>query len=294
MYIKTVRKEKFGIEMKKSEVIELIHSLKNIFDIVRIVDVSLMREFEFSEDGEMRSLPYQCYAVWNRSSRCENCISARAFSGKCQMTKFEFIEKDVYFVVSKYVEMDETPYMLEMVMKVTDETLFGAYGLNDFIETINGYNRRLYIDGLTGAYNRNYYNEQLKDLPKINALAMVDIDNFKTINDSFGHPVGDFILQKVVQMMKSLVRSTDAVIRFGGDEFILAFSGISKDILEQRLEQMRAMVAEHTESQYPNLQVTLSIGAVYSDKSGGNMLKRADDALYRAKKLKNCVCVEDF
>lgn len=283
--------------MTRSEIGLLVRELKSIFDVVRLVDVSMTEQYAVGPEGELTREPYACYAVWDRERRCENCVSAKALARKCRMTKFEFIHDEIYFVVSKYAEVEGVPYVLEMVAKVNDQTLFGAYGRNQFIETINAYNAKLYLDQLTGAYNRQYFNEQLSGLPKVNALAMVDVDDFKRVNDRFGHTVGDLVLQEVVAAARSALGARGAVVRFGGDEFVLAFQGVSGETLAAVLEDLRRRAAELRLPGLPELRVTLSIGAVYLARGGAAAyLDTADRALYRAKAEKNRVriaCVSE-
>lgn len=132
--------------------------------------MSLTTQYEISDAGELIQGPYQCYTVWNKEKRCENGVSAKAFALKGKLTKFEFVNDSVYFVTSIYTEVEGTPYMLEMVDRLNDDVLFGAYGKNKFVDTITEYNRKLYTDALTGAYNRLYYSEQLQKLAKIKPL----------------------------------------------------------------------------------------------------------------------------
>jgi putative two-component system response regulator len=181
--------------------------------------------------------------------------------------------------------------MLEMVTKLNDETLFGAYGKNKFIKTIESYNRKLYIDSLTGAYNRRYYDEQLKKLPRLSAVAMIDVDNFKKINDAFGHTAGDEVLEEIVKNISSCVRPVDAVVRMGGDEFLLAFQNISEEVLKTRLENIRQSVSSISISEYPDLRVSVSIGAVYSEKYAASRSELADKCLYKAKENKNALVI---
>lgn len=278
--------------MTQTELGILFHELKMIFAIVRLVDVSMTTQYTVSQTGEITQEPYKCYAVWNRKKRCENCISAKAFCQKQMMTKFEFIDSDVYFVISKYIEVNAIPYILEMVTKVTDQTLFGAYGRNSFIDTINAYNKKLYVDVLTGAYNRQYYNEQLSGLMKINAVAMLDVDNFKMINDNYGHPIGDFILQEIVRKIQAILCGFGAIVRFGGDEFVLTFQEISEQALLETLETIRKTVSEIRLNEYPELRTSISIGAVYCSEKATAFLDEADKALYMAKKEKNRIKVK--
>ena len=280
--------------MTNAEFKVLFCELKTIFSTVRLVDVSLTLQYTLDETGELVQESYICYAVWNRDKRCENCISAKAYRKKCMMTKFEFINNDVYFIISKYIKIENTPYILEMVTTVNDETLFGVYGKNSFINTINSYNKQLNLDTLTEAYNRRYYNEQLSGLPKINAVAMIDVDNFKKINDNYGHPTGDFLLQKIVAIIQEQISGMGAVVRFGGDEFVLTLQGVSKQRFLDTLETIRKLVAEIQLKEHPNLITSVSIGAVYCISNATEMLNEADKALYEAKKERNKVKVKVF
>ena len=96
--------------------------------------------------------------------------------------------------------------------------------------------RLLYIDSLTRVYNRRYYDEHFQDVNNIQAMVVIDVDNFKQINDNYGHDVGDIVLQNIAQTILSCVRKTDAVIRYGGDEFVLLFFSIPADIFKKKLE----------------------------------------------------------
>ncbi len=275
--------------MTKQEALTLIDQLKFAFDIVRLVDVTMTCQVSVDDHGEFVTEPYQCYAVWNKKSRCDNCISAKAFSIKGKMTKFEFVGEDIYHVTAKYVEIDGTPYVLEMVSKITDETLFGAYGKNEFVQAISSYNRKLYADPLTGAHNRQYFEEQLRNLACVEAVAMIDVDNFKGINDTYGHLAGDLALCAIVAAISSCVRNTDAVIRYGGDEFLLVFWNIPKASFAEKLEQIREKAARVSMDEYPSLRLTVSIGAVHHPKQTMDALREADQMLYLAKEKKNSV-----
>ncbi|MDD3221792.1 MAG: GGDEF domain-containing protein [Clostridia bacterium] len=275
--------------MTKEEVRLLIRESQTIFDVVRLVDVSMTAQITLTEDGEMKQEPYQCYAVWNKQGRCENCISAKAFAQKCRMTKFEFVDHDVYYVVSKYLEIDDEGYILELVTKISDETLFGVYGKNEFSEAISDYNKKLYMDSLTGAYNRRYYEEQLQGLPNASGVAMIDVDNFKQINDRFGHLAGDMALKTIVQTVLSCVRTSDAVVRYGGDEFMLIFRQIPGDVFKQRLETIRESVRAVAVDDYPELHMSVSIGGRYCESAETDALQKADEMLYQAKTTKDRV-----
>ena len=96
------------------------------------------------------------------------------------------------------------------------------------------YLQLLYVDSLTNVYNRRYYDECIKDANNSEALAVIDVNNFKQINDNFGHAAGDSVLQSIAKTITSCVRKTDAVIRYGGDEFVIIFNSIPTDIFEKK------------------------------------------------------------
>ena len=95
----------------------------------------------------------------------------------------------------------------------------------------------LYTDPLTGVYNRRYYDEHFVNQQDIENMVVIDIDNFKSINDSYGHYVGDCVIQKIAKTIVSCVRKIDTVIRYGGDEFIIIFCCIPSDLFKKRLIQ---------------------------------------------------------
>lgn len=284
--------DKKNISMTKKEVLIFVSQLKSVFDIVRLVDVSRNTQVLITDRGEMKEEAYHCYAIWNKDKRCENCISAKAFAQKGKATKFEFIGNDAYYIVSMYVEVDDFPYMLEMVSQVNDETLFGAYGKDKFAETITAYNQKLYIDSMTGVYNRRYYEEQLLGLKNEKAVAMLDVDDFKNINDTYGHLVGDMALQAIADVILSCVSDTDAVVRYGGDEFLLVFGEISQKVFVEKLEEIRQKVSAIRLKDYPVLHFSVSIGGEYGIREEEHIIQKADDMLYEAKIEKNKVKVD--
>ena len=124
---------------------------------------------------------------------------------------------------------------------------------------------------------------------------MLDIDNFKQVNDTHGHPSGDEILKIIARSMRNNVRASDIVGRYGGEEFIILFSSIDKHSALQLAEKIRKNVESDTRSIVP---VTVSIGIATGElenqieESMISLIKSADDALYEAKNLgKNRVVI---
>lgn len=148
---------------------------------------------------------------------------------------------------------------------------------------------KIYTDSLTGIFNRRYYDEYLKDDEDIQAVVMIDVDDFKQINDSFGHDMGDVVLQDVARTLKSCLRKADSVVRYGGDEFAVFFHSIPKKSFEEKLERMRVLIEELGVEEYPNLHISVSIGGAYGEKNAKDLLKIADSTMYQSKLLKNQV-----
>ncbi len=145
----------------------------------------------------------------------------------------------------------------------------------------------LYIDSLTNVFNRRYYDEHFQGEENIQAFVMIDIDNFKQINDTYGHNVGDIVLQSIAQTILSCVRKTDAVIRYGGDEFVIIFNSMPADVFEQKLERIRHSVDILKVDEYPEIHMSVSIGGAYGMGKTKELFKVADSMMYQAKITKN-------
>ncbi len=157
-----------------------------------------------------------------------------------------------------------------------------------------------YYDALTGLPNRNELVKRLDmELARVNrlknqgALLFIDLDNFKHINDSLGHPVGDMVLQEIARRLKSHLRGDDTVARLGGDEFIVVLSGLSDDQIEANSQarsianKIRDAIAMECKIGDDELQITASIGISMisaGEADGDDLLRYADTAMYHAKK----------
>lgn len=149
----------------------------------------------------------------------------------------------------------------------------------------------LYIDSLTSIYNRRYYDEHFQGTDDIQAMAVIDVDDFKYINDNYGHDVGDIILQSIAQTVLSCVRKTDAVIRYGGDEFVIIFFSMPQEIFEKKLERIRHSVDSLIIDGHPELHMSVSIGGAYGSGTAEKLFKVADTMMYQSKKAKNQVTI---
>lgn len=213
----------------------ILTTMNAVFDLVRFVDPIDRVVLIPSDEGWKCAERGACYNVWNKSLRCENCVSLRAYNARKRMTKYEFIGSGVYNAVSRPVTIvDPTgrtfDCCLEMVCEITDEVFFNAVDKGELITKIIESERRVYTDSLTGVYNRRFYDELAFchrkgfDIGKTVAFVMADFKGFKQINDQHGHEAGDATLRRAAEAMQECVREADAVIRMGGDEFLIVLA----------------------------------------------------------------------
>ena len=152
----------------------------------------------------------------------------------------------------------------------------------------------LYKDPLTGAYNRRYYEEVIRKSIGPAGIALMDVDDFKICNDTYGHHAGDVALKTVASVIQSCIRSSDLLIRYGGDEFLLVLPGIPGDFLQTKLEQICTAAQMASVPGYPHFRVSLSIGGTIQSITDPveRIVRRADWLMYQAKGRKNAVMVE--
>ena len=179
-----------------------------------------------------------------------------------------------------------------------EELRFVSETYNSIFEENRRTNERLTYgnmhDALTGLYNRSAYDFMKNDLDMSrNALLLIDVDKFKTVNDTYGHDVGDLVLKKVAEVLKYSFRSSDLVFRLGGDEFVVIMTNVSNSMREQvkaKIDQANVMLQKPNDDLPPT---SLSVGVAFGDRENpdGDIFKDADTALYRMKEGGRCGCV---
>ena len=152
----------------------------------------------------------------------------------------------------------------------------------------------LYRDPLTGIYNRRYYEEVARKTIGPAGVALMDVDDFKICNDTYGHYAGDMALKTVANTIQSCIRKSDLLIRYGGDEFLLVLPGIPGDFLQTKLEQICTAAQMASVPGYSHFRISLSIGGTVQSLADPmeNIVRRADRLMYQAKCRKNAVMVE--
>ena len=279
-------------KMTKHEWEIMLKELQKVFSIVRLLNEEELRTGRIQGSTDMTD-GCECYALWNKRTRCDNCISRAAFAEKDKKTKLEFIDGDIFQVVSRYIEIEGIPYVVELVNKLDGDILINEDGRDEMLKKLIRYDRELYMDALTGAYNRRYYEDQLKQTEMVAGVVMIDLDDFKLHNDTYGHNAGDLVLETVVNVIRNSIRKTDMLVRFGGDEFLLVMPDILEVSFQKKLKQIQNEIHAAEVPGYSQLQVSVSIGGVLSTHGTiEDAIHKADQCMYQAKTSKNMVVTE--
>lgn len=260
---------KFSAVLTKKQAEEMLVYLGDLFTEVRLLDIGAVKHLE------------------------KNSLSLRAFWEKCQKTRLEYIDSRVCQKISRYVEIDGQPHVVE-ILNVLDVTTESFENVREQLTAkVRGYDEELYLDALTGAYNRRYYENRIRKVRGHAGVAMIDLDDFKLYNDTCGHNAGDFVLNTVVGSIRGCICKTDILIRYGGDEFLLILQDVDEEIFSKKLKQIRDMVCEAEVPGYARLRLTVSIGGVLADNETiESAVARADGLMYQAKNRKNMIVTE--
>ena len=287
MYVNT------NVKMTRQEVEEEIKVLEKIFDVVRILDGEFLSKMQENPCVRVQLGMCKCYEFWKKNKPCENCISVKAYTEKRQKTKLEFLDTDIYLVISRYMEIDDEPCVMELVRYLADDTLIDMDGRDKLVGKLKGYQDKLYSDPLTGIYNRRYFEDEIRDMQNPAGVAMIDLDDFKLYNDIYGHDMGDQVLCIVADVIKDCIRKTDKLIRYGGDEFLLILSDMVRGTLRGKLLQIQEAIENATIPNCSRLKLTASIGGVISeDGQIDEAIAKADQLMYKAKDHKAQVITE--
>lgn len=149
------------------------------------------------------------------------------------------------------------------------------------------------VDALTGVYSRSYYEMHMKAGAVRGGVAIIDLDDLKLCNDTYGHDGGDKLLTAAAQVMQDAAGMDGQVVRYGGDELLLLLPGVGENDFPAVLEDVRARIAALRLPEQSGLRLTASIGGVMArDETVADAVLRADRLMYRAKQRKDCVILE--
>lgn len=181
------RFKKCGFSTDGTEAWLLLQYLQISYDLVRYVDPITNKVIHIEKDGKMWESETACSDIWNCLEKCSNCISRLSMQTKKRMTKLEVAGDDPYQVVSMYVEIDGKPCCLEMASRIDGDFMPDGYSKDEILSSVRIHKEKVYIDPVTGVYNKRYYVEKLSKMDNAAALMFADIKNFKRINENFGH-----------------------------------------------------------------------------------------------------------
>ena len=168
----------------------------------------------------------------------------------------------------------------DIIKRTFIPSLFIAVFAHLFLSFIRGRQLRIKRDRMTGFYRRDFYEPKLNKVCDFSML-IIDIDFFKTINDTYGHKTGDDVITEVTHRIASQIRSSDVAVRWGGEEFVILFKDMTREMLREKAQLICKHVADTPIS---NFNVTISIGGVHlRDGSFSEAYKMADSALYDSK-----------
>ena len=220
--------------------------LRRIYASVRLLDPKTLAE-------------KPCYPPWKNVHPCTSCVGREAMAGRCQCSKLETLGSSLYQVTARYVEVDGKPYVMEMILPL-DASARSTLRSNELV----------YRDALTGAYNRRFYEEELKHKYLNAGVAMIDLDDFKLCNDTYGHSAGDAALLLILPDISA-------------EAFVRKLKDINKRLFAAHLPEFEKM------------HVSASIGGVMAAGIPiSDALPIADKRMYLAKRRKNTVVTEDI
>ena len=285
-----------GIKETKEQALKEMELFKTVFDGARLLDMHALQLIGKGLGAYSLTESEQKFDFWEKEHPCnnDNCIVLQALRDKDVHTKLEFIGSQLYEVTARYMEVEGEPYVLELVKRMDDNYMIDENQREKLLRHFGGYHEQLYKDALTGAYNRRYFEEKIRKSTVSAGVAMIDLDDFKLYNDSFGHDTGDVVLITFVNIIKNCTRKTDMLIRYGGDEFLLIMPGIKEENFKNKLLQILEEVHRADVPGHGGLRLSASIGGVLSNGSViEDAIGRADKLMYQAKNRKNMVVTED-
>ena len=251
------RFKKCGFSTDGTEAWLLLQYLQIPYDLVRYVDPITNKVIHIEKDGKMWESETACSDIWNCLEKCSNCISRLSMQTRKRMTKLEVAGEDPYQVVSMYVEIDGKPCCLEMATRIDGEFMPDGYSKDEILSSVRIHNEKVYIDPVTGVYNKRYYVEKLSKMDNAAALMFADIKNFKRINENFGHQAGDDVLRQVAGVLRDVAAGKGDVLRYSGDDFVTVFFKATEEELSEIQKEMCRRVEALRFPELPGVQLKL-------------------------------------
>ncbi len=187
-------------------------------------------------------------------------------------------------------------FAVNLLLKLASRLRANNAQVSKNVEQRQRYERAAMFDGLTGIHNRRWLDETLHRMVDRHSrgggqlsLALIDIDHFKSFNDTYGHAAGDHVLTVVATTLASNLRPTDLVARFGGEEFVIIFPDTGIELAKVASDRVReAIAAEQLTTpdgtELPSVTISMGVAELVLEQTVPGLLKTADAAMYRAKK----------
>lgn len=251
------RFKKCGFSTDGTEAWLLLQYLQIPYDLVRYVDPITNKVIHIEKDGKMWESETACSDIWNCLEKCSNCISRLSMQTGKRMTKLEVAGEDPYQVVSMYVEIDRKPCCLEMASRIDGDFMPDGYSRDEILSSVRIHKEKVYIDPVTGVYNKRYYVEKLSKMDNAAALMFADIKNFKRINENFGHQAGDDVLRQVAGVLRDVAAGKGDVLRYSGDDFVTVLFKATEEELSEIQKEMCRRVEALRFPELPGVQLKL-------------------------------------
>ena len=268
-----------------------IENFKKVFQAVRLFpveDADHIRESCRENQSGCEKCNFQ-----EMEQQCQNCVVANAAASRSERGKLEVFDGVLYQLIARYVEIGGKEYVMELIRLLDNKWSFGQLNHEKLVDLFVHYNDKLYKDAITDAFNRRYYEDEMKEREWTAGIALVDLDDFKLYNDTYGHNAGDMALRTVADVVRKHTRKSDCLIRFGGDEFLLVMPDIAEDVFNKKLQTIKKRVHEANIPGYTKLQISISVGGTLcQNEKIDAAVTRADHLMYQAKNNKNMVVTE--
>ena len=173
--------------------------------------------------------------------------------------------------------------VLEMVSRLNEGRWIDANGSRFLLDRTRGEDMQLFLDPLTGVYARRYFETYRTHLEGMEGVALIDVNSFKHINDTCGHAAGDAALRDIAGAIRSCIRKTDILIRYGGDEFLLLFPRMTEEIFLEKKKQIQQAVRGVRMSEFADIQLSVSVGGVCGVHPITEAIRKADYLMYLDK-----------
>lgn len=288
-------------EINLSQIQSFINIFHHLYDHIRLIDPNSSEIINLSSDNKLDEnvKDLMCYNFWEGDRTCNNCISMRAYKENRFFMGIENRSERIFLTMAVPLILEKRRVILELIKDATDSIYFEnsiSFNFLEVLKNLDNISNLALKDALTGVYNRRYINEKLpidlKATVAANAslsVIMIDVDHYKSINDTYGHLVGDTVLKILAETIQACMkRETDWVARYGGEEFFICLPGAKLSKAVEIAENIRKAVESRViKIGTEEIRVTASFG-VSSNKYTKNtcyedIIDEADKKLYKAK-----------